>query len=74
MTKTITLSWEEGPGSDPELEPAVNINGQRRIIVYTAVDTPGENGYPFYIGGDTDLEAASTVANLWNMWGKPPGA
>lgn len=71
--KTVTLRWEEGPAGtegEPDFEPAV-LNGQRRIVVHTAVGSPGENGYPVYIP-DTDLAAASTVAGLWDMWGPPP--
>lgn len=67
--RTLTAEWQEGPGADPELEPAIDANGQRRIVV--AVSDPNyPDGYVAYAPND-DLTAAQTALAIQSALGRP---
>lgn len=63
--KTVTLNWQEGAGDDPSTDPAIDVNGQRRIVVPVA-----SGSWVGYVPNN-DAAAAKAVIDVQASMGVP---
>lgn len=67
--RTLIAQWNEGPGEDAEVEPFLDGNGNRRIVV--AVSHPDfPDGYAAYVP-DSDIAAAQSALAIQSALGRP---